>query len=78
MIKKQGCQPCSQFEPDARRIAEENEVGFKTVMRESMPEEMQPEFYPYFYLMHEGKAIEHWGGTSDRKYERVIQRHLKK
>ena len=51
MIKKQGCMPCEQFEPDARKIAEENGIKFRTIPQEIMPVKMRPPFFPYFHLL---------------------------
>ena len=34
--------------------------------------------FPYFYLYNDGEVIEHWGGTSDRKLEKVLDRNLNK
>ena len=47
-------------------------------MQEDMPEEIRPPYFPYFYLYNDGEVIEHWGGTSDRKLEKVLDRNLNK
>jgi len=75
MIKKQGCMPCEKFEPDARKISEENGINFRTVPQEIMPPEMKPEFFPYFYLMEGKELIESWGGVKERKFLSVIKRN---
>ncbi|MGB0136771.1 MAG: hypothetical protein ACON34_11795 [Flavobacteriales bacterium] len=76
MIKKQGCMPCKQFEPTAQQLAEGKNLGFRSIMMETMPENMRPEIAPTFYLMKEGAILEEWAGTSDRKFERVLERHV--
>ena len=78
MIKKQGCMPCEQFEPDARRIAEEHNIGFRTIPEEIMPPKMKPPFFPYFHLMKGKELLESWGGVKDRKFLSVIKRNTKK
>lgn len=78
MIKKQGCGPCKSFEPTVKKEAEKRSLGFRHIMQEDMPEEIRPPYFPYFYLYNEGEVIEHWGGTSDRKLEKVLSRHLGK
>lgn len=78
MIKKLGCGPCKTFEPLVRKEAEKRSLGFRHIMQEDMPEEIRPPYFPYFYLYKEGEVIEHWGGTSDRKLEKVLSRHLDK
>ena len=65
MIKKVGCGPCKTFEPIVKAEAEKYSL-------------IRPPYFPYFYLYSEGEVIEHWGGTSDRKLEKVLKRHLDK
>ena len=77
MIKKQGCMPCKKFEPVVNKLAESKNISFRTIMAEKMPEKMRPDYYPYFFLYDNGKIIENWGGTSDRKVESVLKRHVK-
>tara|TARA_Y100001933_G_C18573463_1_gene386663 strand:+ start:182 stop:427 length:246 start_codon:yes stop_codon:yes gene_type:complete len=77
MIKKKGCMPCKNFEPIVHEIANNQNISFRTIMAEKMPEKIRPEFYPYFFLYDEGKVIENWGGTSDRKVKSVLKRHVK-
>ena len=48
MIKKKGCMPCKKFEPFVKETAEKNSLGFRTIMGESMPEKLQPPYYPFF------------------------------
>ncbi len=78
MIKKQGCMPCEQFEPDARKIAEDNGIKFRTIPQEIMPAKMRPPYFPYFHLMEGKELLESWGGDRDRKFKSVIKRHTKK
>ena len=47
-------------------------------MQEDMPEEIRPPYFPYFYLYNNGEVIEQWGGTSDRKMVKVLDRSLNK
>ena len=53
-------------------------LGFRHIMQEDMPEEIRPPYFPYFYLYNNGEVIEQWGGTSDRKLEKVLDRSLNK
>ena len=76
MVKKQGCMPCTIFKPTREKYALENNIGFRTIQAEDMPEPIRPEFYPYFYLRSGGKVLEEWGGTNERKMETVIKRNL--
>ena len=78
MIKKLGCGPCKTFEPIVKAEAEKRSLGFRHVMQEDMPEEIRPPYFPYFYLYNDGEVVEHWGGTSDRKLEKVLDRSLNK
>ena len=78
MIKKQGCMPCEQFEPHARKMAKEHSVGFRTIPEEIMPENMKPSFFPYFNLMEGKELLESWGGVKDRKFLSVLNRNTKK
>ena len=78
MIKKQGCMPCEQFEPEARKMAEENNIGFRTIPMEIMPVKMVPPFFPYFHLMEGKELLESWGGVKDRKFLSVLKRNTKK
>ena len=78
MIKKAGCMPCKQFEPFAKQEAEKNSISFKTIMKEDMPEETHPPFFPYFYLYHDKEFMESWGGVNERKLLSALKRNLKK
>lgn len=78
MVKKMGCMPCKQFEPFAEKRAKEEALSFRSIMGEDMPEKIQPPYYPFFYLYEENKIIESWGGTSEKKFNSVLKRTLKK
>ena len=41
MIKKKGCMPCKEFEPFVKQTAEKYSLGFRTIMGENMPENLQ-------------------------------------
>ena len=69
---------CKQFEPFAEKRAKEETLSFRTIMGEDMPEKIQPPYYPFFYLYEENKIIESWGGTSEKKFDSVLKRTLKK
>jgi len=77
MVKKRGCMPCTIFKPTIEKYALENGIEFRTIQAEDMPEQIRPEFYPYFYLRSGDKVLEEWGGTNERKMETVINRNLK-
>ena len=76
MIKKKGCMPCKEFEPVVKRTAEEYSLGFRTIMGEDMPENIQPPYYPFFYLYKNKSVLESWGGTSEKKLLSVLKRKL--
>ncbi len=78
MVKKQGCMPCTQFEPYVKEKASAEMLDFRTIMGEDMPEKIQPPYYPFFYLYKDNKIIESWGGTSEKKFDSVLKRTLKK
>jgi len=78
MVKKVGCTPCKMFEPTVKEIAEKRALNFRTIQQEDMPEEMRPPYFPFFFLFSDGQVLEQWGGTSDRKLEKVLDRHTKK
>lgn len=77
MIKKKGCMPCKKFEPFVKETAEKNSIGFRTIMGESMPEKLQPPYYPFFYIYKDKSVLESWGGVSEKKLLSVLKRILK-
>ncbi len=76
MIKKKGCMPCKEFEPIVKQTAELHSLGFRTILGEDMPKNIQPPYYPFFYLYKEKSVIESWGGTSEKKLLSVLKRKL--
>ena len=40
--------------------------------------EIELPFFPFYYLMRDGEVIEQWGGGSDKKFIRVLDRAIKK
>ena len=76
MIKKKGCMPCKEFEPIVKKTTEEYSLGFRTIMGEDMPENIQPPYYPFFYLYKNKSVLESWGGTSEKKLLSVLKRKL--
>ena len=77
MIKKKGCNPCKMFEPTIKSVANQNQLEYKSVQAEDMPENMRPDLFPYFYLINEEKMLESWAGTNIRKMSTVLSRHIK-
>ncbi|MEJ6795063.1 MAG: thioredoxin domain-containing protein [Flavobacteriales bacterium] len=75
MIKQEGCNPCTMFEPTAKKIAEEHSLGFRTVMDTELPENVKLPYFPFFFLYDNGEIKDQWGGTSDRKMVSVIKRN---
>ena len=57
--------------------AKEEALSYKSIMREDMPEKIQPPYFPFFYLYADNKIIESWGGTSEKKFDSVLKRILK-
>ena len=76
MIKKKGCMPCKMFQPVIENVANINSLNFKIVQGEEMPENMRPDYYPFFYLMDGDKLLESWAGDSTKKMTRVLSRHI--
>tara|TARA_Y100001934_G_C12301221_1_gene750014 strand:- start:179 stop:430 length:252 start_codon:yes stop_codon:yes gene_type:complete len=74
MMSKEGCATCTEFGPVAKKLAEERGFEFKVIKNP----EMELPFFPYYYLMHDGNVVEEWGGGSDKKFIRVLDRALKK
>ena len=46
-------------------------------MGESMPEKLQPPYYPFFYIYKDKSVLESWGGVSEKKLLSVLKRILK-
>lgn len=76
MIKKKGCNPCKMFEPTIKSMADQNQLEYKSVQAEDMPEKMRPDVFPYFYLIKKETMLESWAGTNIRKMSKVT-RHIK-
>ena len=77
MIKKKGCNPCKMFEPTIKSVANQNQLEYKSVQAENMPEKMRPNLFPYFYLFEKEKMLESLAGTNIRKMSKVLSRHIK-
>ena len=73
MMTKDGCGSCTTFKPIAKQIADEFGYEFKIVPN---PKVNVP-FFPFFFIMDEGKIIQQWGGTQERKYRSVLKRTSK-
>ena len=58
MIKKKGCNPCKMFEPTIKSVASQNQLDYKSVQAEDMPENMRPDVFPYFYLIEKEKMLQ--------------------
>ena len=76
MIKKMGCNPCKMFEPTIKSVAKQNQLEYKSVQAEDMPENMRPDVFPYFYLLKKEKVLESWAGNNIRKMSKVLSRHI--
>ena len=76
MIKKMRCNPCKIFEPTIKSMAKQNQLEYKSVQAEDMPENMRPDVFPYFYLLKKDKMLESWAGTNIRKMSKVLSRHI--
>ena len=55
MIKQEGCSPCKMFEPTAKKIAQDNSLGFRTVMDTDLPENVKLPYFPFFFLYDNGE-----------------------
>ena len=73
MMSKDDCATCTTFGPVAKSLAEERGFGFRVVKNP----DMELPFFPYYYLMVDGAVVEEWGGGSDKKFARVLDRALK-
>jgi len=80
MIKLTTCASCHTMEPKVKKIAEQNNIEFKTLLvgkdildtpenRKAIP------YFPWFYLHTDDGKKEAWGGTDERKLLSVIKRH---
>jgi hypothetical protein len=76
MIKLEACYSCELFEPVAKKITADRNVGFKTIKREEMEEGINPTTYPHFLLYDEGKIIQQWGGIIEGRLESTIDKYL--
>ena len=76
MIKKLGCGHCKMYEPRIKEVAEKNKLEFRTLQGEDMPEEVRPQYFPYFYLRKGEEVLEGWAGTNERKLSSVLKRHI--
>lgn len=76
MVKIEACYSCELFEPVAKKISEDRNIGFKTIKREEMPEGINPVTYPHFLLYNEGNIIEEWGGIIEGRLESTIDKYL--
>ena len=77
MIKKLGCGPCKMYEPRINEVAKINNLEFRTIQAEDMPEDLRPKYFPYFFLRKDNDVLEGWAGTNERKLKSVLNRHLK-
>ena len=73
MLTKDGCGSCKTFKPTAKEIAEEYGYEFKIIPNPKV----EVPFFPYFYIMEEGKIVQQWGGVQERKYRNVLKRTAK-
>ena len=71
MMTKDGCGSCSSFKPYAKELANDLGYGFKIINNP----QIQVPFFPFYFLMIEGKVVEKWGGVSERKYQKVLEHH---
>ena len=74
MMSKDGCGTCKTFCPVAKALAEERGFVFKVIKNP----DIELPFFPYYYLMRDGAVVEEWGGGSDTKFIRVLDRAVKK
>ena len=72
MMSKDGCGTCTTFGPVAKQLAEERGVVFKVIKNP----DIELPFFPYYYLMKDGAVVEEWGGGSERKFTKVLDRAI--
>ena len=72
MLTKDGCGACKTFKPLAKEIADELGFTFKVINNP----DIEVPFFPYYYIMDEGKVVEQWGGVQERKYRKVLERSI--
>ena len=53
MMTKDGCGSCKEFKPKAKEIAQELGYEFRVLPNP----EIEVPFFPYYYMMSEGKVI---------------------
>jgi thiol-disulfide isomerase/thioredoxin len=73
MMTKDGCGSCTTFKPVAKQLAEEYGFEFKIIPNPTI----ELPFFPYFYIMEDGKVLQQWGGVQERKYKSVLKRTAK-
>ena len=71
MMTKDGCGSCSSFKPFAKEKAAELGYSFKIINNPKI----EVPFFPFYFMMVDGKVVERWGGVSERKYHKVLERH---
>jgi len=76
MVKLEVCYACELFEPVAKQISEDRNVGFKTIKRDELSEGINPSTYPYFLLYNEGILVEEWGGITEGRLQSTIDKYL--
>ena len=72
MMSKDGCGTCTTFAPVAKQLAQDRGVVFKVIKNP----EIELPFFPCYYLMKDGAILEEWGGGSEKKFIRVLDRAI--
>ena len=73
MMTKDDCGSCKLFKPTAKEIAEEFGLEFKTIPNP----DIELPYFPYYYILDDGKVVEEWGGVHERKFRSVLKRATK-
>ena len=71
MMTKDGCGACGSFKPFAKEKATALGYSFKIINNPKI----EIPFFPFYFMMVDGKVVEKWGGVSERKYQKVLERH---
>ena len=65
------------FDPTIKSVVNQNQLEYKSVQTEYMPEKTRSDVSPYFYLIKKETILESWAGTNIRKMSKVPSRHDK-
>ena len=78
MIKKTACKAYEMFELTTKSVVNQNQLEYKSVQAEYVPEKKRSDVFPYFLNIKKETILESWAGTNIRKMSKVPSRYAKK